>query len=191
MDHMDLTLSRPVALVGLKAVGKSTTARYLSDALDLPLIDLDERIVSIFRSETYSSPAMIRTARDVYLRTGAEGLKRLERAALSEITDHDLHILSTGGGIAENRDAISLVYEKWVTVLLSGDLRRQFERIIQHGLPPFLDPHSPWISFKKLSEHRLAVYRTMTHIEVDTRDLSIKEIALEVLNKLEERGYAR
>src|ERR687890_2182926 len=88
---MDLgkRLDRPLVLVGLMGVGKSTVGRRLAKRLGLPFIDSDAAIED---ASGYS-------AAEVYERYGEQDFRDGERRLVARLVDEgDVRVISTGGG---------------------------------------------------------------------------------------------
>ncbi|GEM_PF-2442611 len=177
---------RPIALIGIKAVGKTSIGQSVASSLDVPFFDLDSLVIDRFCDHTYSSKALITTARDVYLRTGKEGFADLEVEALQRIRRFPRHILSTGGGISDNERALTLLADTWFVILISGNLKDQFDRIMVKGIPPFLSPTDPWSDFTNLAQRRLARYKSIADVVFDVSTLSQSESSTIVRDRVKE-----
>jgi shikimate kinase len=115
----------------------------------LPFYDLD-----VFTSQ---EDRLNRNPRAIFKDLGPEGFQELELSAVRKLAiKKESFILALGGGTVENHQAMHLLDSMpgrlWVW--LEGDLKLLFERILQGGIPPFLDPKQPWESFVDLAEKR-------------------------------------
>jgi shikimate kinase len=89
--------------------GKSTVGRLLAEHMQLPFIDLDERI------ETRDSMAIP----DIFKMKGETYFRRRESDILMELLDsEDRFVLATGGGTPCFFDHMTLLNERCVTVYL-------------------------------------------------------------------------
>src|SRR3982750_33378 len=88
---MDLAkrLDRPVVLVGLMGVGKSTVGRRLAKRLGLPFIDSDSEI-----EETVGL-----SWGELFERYGEEDYRDGERRVIARLIDGQVRIIATGGGV--------------------------------------------------------------------------------------------
>ena len=88
----------PLILTGFMGTGKSTIGEYLASKLYYSYIDLD----------TYIEMKEFKTIPDIFNEIGEKGFRKLEYNYLKDcIGKYD--IISTGGGIIENDDSISLL----------------------------------------------------------------------------------
>ncbi len=80
---------QPVVLLGYMGCGKSTVGRLLAKHLNIPFIDLDEYLSSLYG---LSIP-------DLFLKHGEIGFRKLEQKALHELlSTTQTSVLSLGGG---------------------------------------------------------------------------------------------
>ena len=80
--------SRPIALVGLMGVGKTTVGRRLAKKLDRAFFDSDEEI----------EHASGRTVAGYFRDHGEEAFREGERRVIERLLDGKPIILATGGG---------------------------------------------------------------------------------------------
>ncbi len=177
---MESRFPRSVALVGLKGAGKTTTGHALASRWKVPFHDSDAIIVNEFRTETRSHPALIENARDVFLRTGAETFRDFEFRALKAATDYPRHVLASGGGVAENEAAKTLLVDGWLVVFLDADPSLLFERVVSTGVPPFLNGPDPFAAWSDIAGRRRDLYRSFCHRRVEVTGKTVDEIVDEV-----------
>ena len=124
----------PLILTGFMGTGKSTIGEYLASKIHCSYIDLD----------TYIEMKEFKTIPDIFNEIGEKGFRKLEYNYLKDcIGKYD--IISTGGGIIENDDSISLLKNKTV-IWLDCDIDIIYNRIAN-------DPHRP--NAKNKSEKQL------------------------------------
>jgi shikimate kinase len=85
-------LDRPVVLVGMMGVGKTTVGRKLASLLDVPFIDADEEIE---RAAQMPIPEIFATYGEPYFRSGE---RRVIARLLDGATPARRKVLATGGG---------------------------------------------------------------------------------------------
>ncbi|AEJ60891.1 Shikimate kinase [Spirochaeta thermophila DSM 6578] len=179
-----------IVLVGLKHVGKTSAGVALARLLGLPCFDVDEEVVRIHEAETGTR----RPVREIYRLLGKEGFQDLERRAARELAARARLrpcVIATGGGICDNPGALSALKEVGVVVYLQEEPHILFERIVEGGLPPFLEGPDPWEAFLALYERRHQAYLSQAHVVVRARGTWEDELARSILAALEEHGYAR
>src|SRR3954463_6377628 len=105
---MDLTkrLDRPVVLVGLMGVGKSTVGRRLAKRLGLPFVDSDSEI-----EETVGFPAG-----ELFELYGEEDYRDGERRLVARLIDGQVRVIATGGGVFVDARTRALLKEQAITV---------------------------------------------------------------------------
>ena len=98
-----------IALVGYMGSGKSTVGRLLAEQMNLPFIDLDNRI------ESHEQMSIA----DVFRKKGEPYFRKLESELLKEILNlEDEFILATGGGTPCFFNHMDLLNERSTTVYL-------------------------------------------------------------------------
>src|SRR5919107_3962208 len=81
-------LDRPVVLVGLMGVGKSTVGRRLARRLGLPFVDSDSAI----------EDAAGFSAAEVFERFGEQDFRDGERRLVARLVNGTVGVIATGGG---------------------------------------------------------------------------------------------
>ncbi len=114
-----------IVLVGMAGAGKSCIAKGLSEILNKPFIDTDEEIE---KKEKKSASEIIETFGEKYFR-------KKEREVIKEISSFKGYIISTGGGVVQNKDNVldlkkngKIVYVKRNVELLSKDNRPLYKK---------------------------------------------------------------
>lgn len=113
---------RPIALLGLSGVGKSTVARLLADRLGWPVVDTDALIVAAER----------RPIADIFANDGEPRFRDLEAAALAEALEHAAAIIATGGGIILRPENRALLSERATCIWLDATTDALVARLQQH-----------------------------------------------------------
>jgi shikimate kinase len=118
---MDLRkrLDRPIVLVGLMGVGKSTIGRRLAKRLGLGFIDSDAAI----EDAAGLSPA------EVFERFGENDFRDGERRLVSRLVDEgDIRVIATGGGAYVDARTRKLLNERAITIWLDAPVEILAER---------------------------------------------------------------
>src|SRR3954463_4249726 len=117
---MDLTkrLDRPVVLVGLMGVGKSTVGRRLAKRLALPFVDSDSAIED---AAGYS-------AAEIFERYGEQDFRDGERRLVARLIDGEIRVIATGGGAYVDPRTRELLNDRAITVWLDAPLEILTER---------------------------------------------------------------
>src|SRR4051794_8799570 len=127
---MDLTkrLDRPVVLVGLMGVGKSTVGRRLAKRLGLSFVDSDSAI----------EDAVGLPAGELFERYGEEDYRDGERRLVARLVDGDVGVISTGGGVFVDPRTRKLLNERTITVWLDAPVDILAERTGRRDTRPLL-----------------------------------------------------
>lgn len=116
--------ARRLCLIGLRGAGKSTLGGRLSDALQLPFVELNREI------ETLSGMS-VQSLMGLY---GPEGYRRLERQAVEKIIEsRDTVVLAAAGGIVSAPDTWSQVQRSFHTVWLKASPTEHMDRVRRQG----------------------------------------------------------
>lgn len=166
--------SQSIVLLGIKHVGKTTIGRLFATRNHLEWLDLDEVILDTARK---SHDLDAQTIRDVYIGLGKEGFQEIETVAARHVRLHasQNHIISTGGGIADNPGALREIQGVGLLVYLQEQEATLFKRVMSKGIPPFLDPADPARSFKELYARRDSIYRSTAQLIVALQGASISQ----------------
>jgi shikimate kinase len=145
---MPLRARRPVVLVGLMGVGKSTVGRRLAGRLHLPFVDADREI----------EQAAGLTISDIFARFGEEGFRDGERRVIARLIDGKPKVIATGGGAFMNDQTRALILERATAVWLDADIDVLVERVSRRDDRPLLRDRDPKEALIELSAKRNPVY---------------------------------
>jgi len=147
---------RPIALVGLMGVGKTTVGRRLAKRLDLPFYDSDDEI------EKSSG----RTVAGYFKDHGEEAFRAGERRVISRLLDGSPIILATGGGAFIPEETREVLLKNALTVWLKGDFKTIMERVSRKNTRPLLMVDDPKAKMRELMDARYPIY-AKAHITVE------------------------
>ncbi|MDT0508118.1 shikimate kinase [Novosphingobium sp. MMS21-SN21R] len=145
-------IDRPVVLVGMMGVGKTTVGRKLATMLHLPFVDADEEIEKAAYmpiSEIFS------TYGEPYFR---DGERRVIARLIGEGRHVDRKILSTGGGAFVDPATRSLILNKGIAVWLDSDVDTLMERVGRKSNRPLLRTGNPREILTRLKTERESFY---------------------------------
>ena len=141
---MPLDINRPIALVGLMGVGKTTIGRRVAKKIGVPFYDSDEEI------ETAAG----RTVAGYFRDHGEDAFREGERRVISRLLEDKPIILGTGGGAFINPETQKILLDKSLTVWLKGDFKTLFERVRRKDTRPLLQVADPAATYRKLMDER-------------------------------------
>lgn len=171
--------------MGMKHTGKSVHGRALAERLGARFCDIDTLVQELDSTET----GMRRPVRDIYREDGAERFRQLEAAACrlaAELTE-DL-VVSTGGGICDNPDALDAISDG-LRVHLRDDYDALAHRIFRGGIPAFLHTDDKAVArtrLRELYDRRVASYDDIADLTINLNDLAIADARALVLRIVEE-----
>jgi shikimate kinase len=141
---------RPIALVGLMGVGKTTIGRRLAKRLDRPFVDADEAV----------EEAAGRSVADIFADFGEAAFRDGERRVITRLLEEPQPIvLALGGGAFVNDETRALIKERAVSIWLKADLDTLMERVLRKpGQRPLLETDDPRAVMEKLNAERAPIY---------------------------------
>lgn len=174
---MDLAkrLDRPVVLVGLMGVGKSTVGRRLAKRLGLPFIDSDSAI----EDAAGYSPA------EIFERYGEADFRDGERRLVARLVEGEVRIIATGGGAYVDPRTRQLLNERAITVWLDAPTDILAERTSRRDTRAQLRNGDPKSTLERLSQERRPSYQE-AHIHVRSGEGAHKEVVDAIVEALEQ-----
>ncbi len=166
------SLPRPL-LIGLMGCGKSSIGRRLAKRLDMPLIDLDERIVEQAGS---SIP-------DIFAQFGEAYFSDMESRILHDIIDQQA-IIATGGGVilrAANRKLLKshppVIWLKAAPEFLAG-------RIAGDSNRPLIANQDALQKLTALAIERYPLYESCADLIIARDDMNKDDITTLIIDFL-------
>ena len=143
-------IDRPVVLVGMMGVGKTSVGKRLAAILRCPFIDADEEIESAARM---SIPEIFEAYGEDYFRDG-------ERRVIARLLDNKAtrKVIATGGGAFCNAETRALILERAIAVWLDSDIDTLVERTARKDNRPLLQQGNPREVLHRLREERRPAY---------------------------------
>lgn len=153
-------LTRPIVLVGMMGVGKTTVGRRLAALLDTAFVDADEEIE---QSAQLTVSEIFETYGEDYFRDG-------ERRVIARLMEEGgaASVIATGGGAFCQPETQALIMEKGLPVWLDSDIETLVERTARKNNRPLLAEGDARATLKRLFEARRADY-AKAPIRVESR----------------------
>ena len=120
--------TRPIVLVGLMGVGKTTVGRRLAKRLDLPFVDADHEI---------EVAAGMKIA-EIFARFGEAHFRDGERRVIARLIDGEPKVVATGGGAFMNEDTRALILTQATAIWLDADIDTLAARVGRRDDRPLL-----------------------------------------------------
>ncbi len=152
-------IDRPVVLVGMMGVGKTSIGKRLAARLGIGFVDADEEIE---RAAGMSIAEIFEKFGEPYFRDG-------ERRVIARLIEGAPKIIATGGGAFINDETRSLIHERALSIWLDADIKILAERVSRRNHRPLLTGRDPVKVLTELGNIRNPIYATANiHVRSDT-----------------------
>jgi shikimate kinase len=168
--------SRPLVLVGLMGVGKTTVGRRLARRLNIPFVDADTEI----------EKAAGCSINDIFEFHGEATFREGERRVIKRILEGAPKVISTGGGAFIDPEIRSRIRSKALSIWLRADLETILKRVKRNNNRPLLTGADPGTTLRRLMAERDPIYAE-ADLVVDSGDTAIDKVVDTILDALRER----
>ena len=175
MSLLSKHLDRPVVLVGLMGVGKSTVGRRLARRLGLPFVDSDAEI----------EDASGLSAAEVFERFGEKDYRDGERRLVARLVDGQVRVISTGGGVFVDPRTRELLKTRTITVWLDAPVEVLAQRTGRRDTRPLLRTDNPKETLERIAEQERPAYAE-AHIHVRSSDGAHRDVVDAIVKALED-----
>jgi len=154
-------ISRPIVLVGMMGVGKSTVGRKLAGVLGRNFVDADDEIAE---AANMSIPEIFDQFGEDYFRDG-------ERRVIARLLEGEgcNCVIATGGGAFVQEDTRELILERGIPVWLDSDVETLVERVSRNDKRPLLrGGDTREIVTRMKAEREPAYAQAPIHVQSDT-----------------------
>lgn len=141
-------IDRPVVLVGLMGVGKSTVGKRLAELLNLDFVDADDEI------ETASQMQIS----EIFDQFGEPYFRDGERRVISRLISDRIGVIATGGGAFCDAQTRALILEQAIAVWIDADIATLVERTSRKNTRPLLQNGNPEEILTRLYHERKPAY---------------------------------
>ncbi len=164
-----------VVLVGYRGTGKSAVARQLADALELTVVTLDQEIE---RLAGQPIPQIVQ-------QMGWPGFRDLEEQVVRTFAAGDGQVLDCGGGVIEREANFDTLRSAGTVVWLQASTQTIVRRIAGDTQRPSLTGTKSFTDeVSEVLARRTPLYQRIAHLQVDTDDLTVSQVAAEILRQL-------
>jgi len=167
-------IDRPVVLVGLMGVGKSTVGRKLAAMLGTHFVDADEAI---------EQAATMRVA-EIFERFGEDHFRDGERRVIARLIEEGHGVIATGGGSFVNPATRALILQKAIAVWIDSDLDTLVERTGRRNDRPLLQNGDRAEILARLARERAPFYAEAP-IRVTSSDGPQQETARQIIEAID------
>ncbi len=142
-------INRPVVLVGMMGVGKSSVGRKLAGLLHLHFTDADDEIES---AAQMAIPEIFATYGEPYFRDG-------ERRVIARLIGSGRrNVIATGGGAFCNDETRALILDQTIAIWLDSDVDTLLDRVLRKNNRPLLQHGNPREILTRLRDEREPFY---------------------------------
>ena len=141
-------LDRPIVLVGMMGVGKSTVGRKLATLLHLDFRDADDEI----------EEAAQMSVGEIFERFGEAYFRAGERRVIARLLDGGRAVIATGGGAFVQADTRELILERGIAIWLDADVDTLVDRVRRKDTRPLLRDGDPREIVARLKAEREPAY---------------------------------
>jgi shikimate kinase len=141
-------IDRPLVLVGMMGVGKSTIGRKLAQLLGLPFHDADDEI----------EKAAQLSVTEIFERFGEAHFRDGERRVIARLLEAGPSVVATGGGAFVQPETRALIHQKGIAIWLDSDLATLVDRVSRRDNRPLLRGGDPKEIIARLKAERGPAY---------------------------------
>lgn len=157
--HAELVIDRPVVLVGMMGVGKTSIGKRLAVRLGISFVDADDEIE---KAAGLSITEMFAKYGEDYFRDG-------EHRVIARLIEGAPKVIATGGGAFVNDDTRALILERATSIWLDADVQVLADRVSRRNHRPLLKDKDPVTVLTDLGKIRNPLYAAANlHIRSDT-----------------------
>ncbi len=146
-----------IVLFGIKHCGKTTYGKKLATKLGQPFIDTDDLIEKMYHKK-YNEQLSLR---QIINKHGVKLFEELEQKVVASLANTTNTIIAVGGSTLLNPANLELLKNNSTLTYLKIDAKIAFKRILQTGIPSFLDKNNLEQSFADYVELRTKFYSTI------------------------------
>ncbi len=145
---LDLTLPKPLVLVGMMGAGKTAIGKRLAARLNVVFTDVDTEI----------ERAAGCSITDFFQEHGEEEFRDGERRVIKRLLAGPAGVLATGGGAFMDEGTRREIAKHGISIWLKADLETLWRRVIRRDTRPLLRTPNPRETLSKLVDERYPVY---------------------------------
>lgn len=171
-------IRRPIVLVGLMGVGKSTVGRRLANLLGTEFYDADDAI---------EDAAQLSVA-EIFEQFGEEYFRDGERRVIARLIEDSARdkvgVIATGGGAFCNQETRALILSKAIAVWIDCDIDTLVERTGRRNTRPLLRGGDPHEILSRLHRERKEFY-AQAPIRINSRNGPHHDTALAIIEAVD------
>ena len=171
-------------LIGYRCTGKTTVGKSIAAAIDWLFVDSDDLVVKECR----------KNIADIIDTEGWQAFRRMERSVIGRVCTRDRQIVATGGGAVLDADNVMEMKKSGTIVWLRATDGTIRERMLQdknrRTFRPALTDKEPGAEIRDVLQARHPCYQNASDFSISTDDLSIEDIAGQIIEKMHRKKGA-
>ena len=171
-------IDKPIVLIGIMGVGKSTTGRKLANMLSLPFYDTDKEI----EKKCYCSVA------DIFYYAGESYFRDYEVRIIEELLNREKAVIATGEGTFVIPAARELIKERAISVWVSANNDVVSKRITHLNTRPLLENKDKDVILAKFVKEREHIY-AQANVSVDSSYKSRNKTVNDIIEALKAENF--
>lgn len=148
-------LDRPIVLVGMMGVGKTSIGKRLAARLGCEFVDADDEI-----ERAAGMPIA-----EIFAKFGEPYFRDGERRVVARLIDGNLKVIATGGGAFINESTRALILKRAISIWLDADITILADRVSRRNNRPLLKDRDPVEVLTELGRIRNPIY-AMANIHI-------------------------
>jgi shikimate kinase len=168
-------LDRPIVLVGLMGVGKSSVGKRVAHFMDRDFCDADSEI----------ELAAQRSVAEIFEEYGEQYFRDGERRVIARLIEEKRGVIATGGGAFLDAETRALILGEAVAVWIDCDIDTLVERTSRRDTRPLLKNGDPRAILTRLEKERGPIYAE-AQIRVESMDGPHDDTAMRILEGLKQ-----
>lgn len=169
-------IEKPVVLVGMMGVGKTTYGKKLASIMNVPFIDVDQLI----ENEIGHSVSWI------FENVGEDNFRHMEETKIKDMLNEHKHmVLALGGGAFLNDKTRALIKEKAISVWLTSSPEIIYSRVSVRKDRPLLEGVEDKLGrIRQIMADREQYYK-QADVSLVTDHGNQKEVAVRIIKEIE------
>ena len=168
-------MKKHLYLIGYMGTGKSTVGKLLSEMLNLPLLEMDEILTSMFDM----------SISEIFDALGDDVFREAETLLLADIAALEApSIVSCGGGVPLKSENRTLLRDSGNAILLNASPREILNRLSNCDDRPLLSDKNE-SEIENMLFERKAAYEEAAYYSISTDGLTPEEITMRIIELIE------
>ncbi len=162
-----------IVLIGFMGSGKSTIGKKIANKKDMKFIDMDFEIEKLEN----------KTISEIFKDYGEIYFREKETELLKKVLTSENAVISTGGGIIENKENREILHKEENVIWLYADAEKIIKNI-KHEIykrPKLMEAKNLEEYIEKLLKSRHSKYKEVSNIKVNTNNKNIDEVMSDIL----------